>query len=105
MDDRISVVRSPIYGSGGTINYTNVATNSANLPMGISGVWVTCSTDAWARLGPVVGSTAPVALTSDFFCPLGVTIFVPNTDSTGQPMQLSVVRDSVSGAAKFTPAN
>lgn len=104
MRDRMATNFSPVYGSGGTISYTGTATNSGNLPQGISGVFVTCSTDAWARLAPVVGSTAPVAVTSDMFCPAGSTVFLPNEDSTGQPMQVSVVRDSASGSARYSPA-
>ena len=102
-NDRTSISRVPLYGQGGTISYTDTATNSGNLPKGITGVWVTCSTDARVRLAPVVGSTAPVALTSDFFCPAGQTMWVPNDDNTGQPMQLSAIRVSASGVASYSP--
>lgn len=103
MADRAATNFTPVYGSGGTINYTDTATNSANLPMGINGVFVTCSTNAWARLACVASGTAPVALTSDFFCPAGASVFLPYVDNTGQPAQLSVVRDASNGAARYTP--
>jgi len=102
-NDRTSISRVPVYGQGGTINYTDTAANSQNLPKGITGVWVTCDPGAWARLAPVVGSTVPVAVTSDFFCPAGQMVWLPNDNRTGEPMQVSVVRDATSGAAKYTP--
>ena len=105
MDDRMSVVRAPIYGAGGTISYTGTAVNSTvPIPRGVTGVWVTCSTDAWAKFTNVVGSTAPAATTADMFCPAGVTVFLPNVSNTGEPMQLSVIRDATSGSARYTPA-
>lgn len=104
MEDRDSVVRSPIYGAGGTLAYTGTAANTGNLPKGLSGVWVNCTTDAWARLSNVVGSTAPTAVTSDMFCPAFETVFIPNVTKTGEPLQLSVVRDAASGNARYTPA-
>lgn len=96
--DRHATSFNPIYGSGGTISYTGTAGNSGNLPQGIAGVYVTCSTDAWARLG-----IAPTAVTSDFFCPAGTPVFVPAMDYTGGPLQLSVVRDAASGSARYSP--
>ena len=110
MRDRMSVNVSPQYGQGGSISYTGTAGNSGNIHTGVSGVFVTCSTDAWARFAAVNNGTAPTAVAGtgatggDMFCPQGATVFLPNDDATGQPMQLSVVRDATSGTARFTPA-
>lgn len=104
MNDRDAVVRDVCYGSGGSISYTGTAGNSGNLPRGISGCRVNCTTDAWARLGYVVGATAPTAVSGDLFCPAFETTFVPApTTETGQPLQLSVVQDAASGSARYTP--
>ena len=102
-NDRNAISRVPVYGKGGTISYTNTASNSASLPKGITGVWVTCSTNAWVRLAVVAGSTAPVALTSDFYCPAGQMVWIPDDSTTGEPLQLSVIRDASDGTAKFCP--
>lgn len=102
-NDRNAISRVPQYGRGGTISYTGTAANSANLPQGITGVWVTCSTDAWARLAAVVGGTAPAALTSDFFCPAGQMVWIPDDSTTNEPLQLSVIRDASDGTAKYCP--
>lgn len=110
MEDRLSVARAPIYGKGGKISYTGTAANSPSLPKGTTGCFVTCTTDAWARLSNVVGSTAPVAVAGttsiggDMFCPAGVTVFLPNVNKTDEPLQLSVVQDAANGTANYTPA-
>jgi hypothetical protein len=67
-------------------------------------VFVTCTTDAWARFAKVASGTAPTAVAFDMFCPANATVYLPNDSETGEPMQLSVVRDSASGTARFTPA-
>lgn len=99
-NDRSAVSLDVLYGSGGTISYTGSAANSSNLPQGITGVWVTCSTDAWAKVA-AVAAAAPAATTADFFCAAGQTYWIPNSSATGQPVQLSVIRDAVSGSARF----
>ena len=102
-NDRNAISRVPVYGSGGTISYTDTATNSANLPRGITGVWVTCTTDSWARLRPVAAGTAPVAAAGDCFCPAAQMVWLPDDSNTGEPLQLSVVRVATNGTAYFTP--
>lgn len=102
-NDRYAVSRGPNYGQGGSISYTGTAGNSGNIPQGLTGVLVTCSTDAWARLAVVASGVAPTAITSDFFCPAGQMVWIPVKGDTGEPWQLSVVRDSASGTARFTP--
>lgn len=104
MRDRNAVTLTPIYGQGGTIAYTGSAVNSPSINPGCSGVFVTCTTDAWARFACVASGTAPTALVTDMFCPANATVFLPNEDNTGQPMQLSVIRDAANGTARFTPA-
>lgn len=101
-NDRYAVSRVPVYGGGGSISYTGTAANSGNIPKGITGVWVTCTTDAWARLMPVASGTAPTAVTSDFFCPAGQMVWIPIANPTGEPQQLSVVRDASSGTAYYS---
>lgn len=104
MNDRLSVVRDVCYGSGGTLSYTGTAANTGNLPRGISGVRVNCTTDAWARLAPVASGTAPTAIVGDLFCPAFETTFVPAWPvNTGEPLQLSVIQDAANGTARFTP--
>ena len=103
MRDRNSVTLTPIYGQGGTIAYTNSAVNSPSINPGCSGVYVTCTTDAWARFANVASGTAPAATTQDFFCPAGATVLLPNEANTGEPMQLSVIRDAANGSARFSP--
>lgn len=102
-NDRTSISRVPVYGSGGTISYTGTKANSGNLPKGITGVWVTCSTDAWARLAVVAGSTAPSAVAGDFFCPAGQMVWIPDDSNTGEPLQLSVIQAASAGTAYYTP--
>lgn len=102
--DRHATSFNPVYGSGGTISYDG-ATNSGNLPAGIAGVFVTCSTDAWARLRPVAAGVAPAATTKDMFCPAGSSVFIPDMGYTNEPMQLSVIKDATAGSARYTPMN
>lgn len=94
--DRLSVVRMPNYGTGGSVSYTGTAANSANLPLAINGVWVVCSTDAWARFAP--GATATV---NDFPIPAFTLVWLPKPDDAETPCRLSIIRDAADGVARF----
>ena len=105
MNDRDAVVRDVCYGSGASFAYTGTAANSGNLPKGISGVRVNCTTDAWARLANVTSAgVAPAAIVGDLFCPAFETTFVPApATDTGMGMQLSVIQDAAGGNARYSP--
>lgn len=99
-EDRLSVVRQPVYGQGGTFTYTGTAGNSSGLTGGISGVWVYCTTDAYVRL-----DSAAAAATTDWPIPSYQMVWIPVPDplTTSSPVRLSAVQQSTGGSAFFIP--
>jgi len=98
MEDRLSVVRQPVYGQGGTFAYTGTAGTSSAFTGGITGVWVYCTSDAYVRVG--VEATATV---TDWPIPAYVPVWVPIPDDAQGNSRLSAIQVSAGGSAYFCP--
>jgi hypothetical protein len=82
--------RRPRYGTGQKVAYTDSA-GSASLPPETRTVIISCSTDAYVRVGAA-------ATTADLFLPAGVIAQIPVDNITGSPIIVSAIRDTVDGS-------
>lgn len=94
MQDRLSLVRQPIYGSGGVVAYTGTAGTSSALPTAALGAWVWCTTDACVRMG----ATATAA---DWPVPAFQMVWVPVPDDAVGSSVLSAIQISSGGNAYY----
>jgi len=96
--DRLSVVRLPLYGSGGTFSYTGTAGNSAALPLNTSGVWVYTTTDSYVRVGVNATATA-----TDWPIFAYQMVWVPVDDDANGASRISAIQQVAGGSAFFMP--
>lgn len=96
--DRLSVVRVPVYGYGQTFAYTGTAGNSTAFDFtDLTGIWVTCTTDAYVSFGVDVTATA-----ADFPVAAGQTVWLPLPEPTAQ-VRVSAIQLSSGGSCRFIP--
>lgn len=81
--------RRPRYGTGQKVAYTDTA-GSASLPPETRTVIISCSTNAYVRVGAT-------ATTADLFLPEGVIAEIPVDNVNGGPVTVSAIRDSADG--------
>lgn len=97
MQDRLSVVKLPVAGYGGSVAYTGTAGNSPTFPGTISAVWVWCTTDAWVRVA--VGNVAAVA--TDMPVPALQPVMIPVPQDANANCQVSAVQIAAGGTMYF----
>lgn len=98
-NDRVSVVRQPLYGKGANVAYTGVAgTTAAMDATGATAILVICTTLAYVQVG-----VNPTATVTDLPVAPNVPTLIPINDDSGAQIKVSAIQVAAGGTVYAIP--